>query len=380
MTWLRKTRPILLALGLALGIGVLLGAREITHAGSNTAAKSADPGPRSNGGPVVLGLVDTDPPPVAYGLPPVLQSGTVAKVHVKDGDEITAEMIRTGKDALYEFDNTIQKSDVKRAEAQVAYANTKVNEAKTLADQHAESIKSAELEVQLAGQKSELMAAYYNLVEKNLERYYTAEKIPETDWKERKKSDSGLYKAQVDYTAAVNEQSIAKRKLAQLNTVKPEVKVKEAEAAVEQAKAELAKAQSAVDLCVVRAKMPGTVEQVSIGSGTTLGVGTRTPALWLIPAGDRVVRAEVEAEFAHRVGPELKNKTVTISDHSDAKLTYSGVVRRVGSTFLLKRSNAENFLGGDTRVIEAVIEVSAPAPAGRPPLRVGQRVRVNLGQ
>src|SRR5438270_127892 len=144
MTWLRKTRPILWAVGLALGIGVLLGAREMTHAGSSATVKSADPGPRSNGGPVVLGLVDTDPPPVAYGLPPVLQSGTVTRVHVKDGDEITAEMIKTGKDALYEFDNTIQKSDVKRAEAAVAYAETKVNEAKELAKQHAENVKVAE--------------------------------------------------------------------------------------------------------------------------------------------------------------------------------------------------------------------------------------------
>src|SRR6266545_2933939 len=380
MTWLRKTRPILLALGLALGIGVLLGAREITHAGSNTAAKSADPGPRSNGGPVVLGLVDTDPPPVAYGLPPVLQSGTVTKVHVKDGDEITAEMIRTGKDALYEFDNTIQKSDVKRAEAAVAYANTKVKEAEELAKQHATNIKIAENAVEAAERKRGLMKQYYELVEATLERGYKLEgKAPET-WPELKKSSGDLYKANVEYDTAAHDKILAEQRRDQLKAVDPQVKVKEAQAAVEQAKAELAKAQSAVDLCVVRAKMPGTVEQVSIGSGTTLGVGTRTPALWLIPAGPRVVRAEIEAEFAHRVGADIQGKTVTVSDHSDAKLTYSGVVRRVGSTFLLKRSNAENFLGGDTRVIEAVIEVSAPAPAGRPPLRVGQRVRVNLGQ
>ena len=73
-------------------------------------------------------------------------------------------------------------------------------------------------------------------------------------------------------------------------------------------------------------------------------------------------------------------KQVTVMDHSDAKLTYTGTVRDIGSTFLLKRASAENFLGGDTRVIEAVIDITDPAPAGKPPLRVGQRVRVNLGQ
>jgi multidrug resistance efflux pump len=378
---LRKTRPLLVALGLAILIGSLIGARELTHSGSSDAsAKSGDAGPRSNGGPVVLGLVDTDPPPVAYGLPPVLQSGTVTHVYVKDGDEITAAMIKSGKDALYEFDNSMQKADVKRAEAQVAYAHTKVNEAKELADQHAASIKNAKLAVELAEQNAELRASFYNLIDKKLETYYRTNKIAESEWKQRKKEDQELYKAQVEYTVAMNQKSVEEGKLEQLKAVNPQVKVKEAEASVEQAKAELAKAQSAVELCVVRAKMPGTIEQVSIGPGTTLGVGTRTPALWLIPAGPRVVRAEIEAEFAHRVGKDITGKTVTVSDHSDPKLTYTGVVRRVGSTFLLKRSNAENFLGGDTRVIEAVIEISDPTPANRPPLRVGQRVRVNLGQ
>lgn len=382
MTWLRKTRPLLVATGLAIGIGSLIGARELTHGGSSgTSAKPTEAGPRSNVGPVVLGLVDTDPPPVAYGLPPVLQSGTVVQVHVKDGDEITPEMIRKGKDALYEFDSTIQKSDVKRAEAAVAYANTKVKEAEELAKQHKENIKVAEKAVETAERKAALTKQYYDLVEKNLETYYRAEKIPESEWKERKKSDSTLYKANVDYDTAVHEKTLAVAKRDQLTAVNPEVKVDEAKAAVEQAKAELTKAQSAVELCIVRAKMPGTIEQVSIGPGTTLGVGTRTPALWLIPAGPRVVRAEIEAEFAHRVGTDIQGKTVTVSDHSDPKLTYTGVVRRIGTTFLLKRSNAENFLGGDTRVIEAVIEVNNdPAPAGKPPLRVGQRVRVNLGQ
>ena len=376
MTWLRKTRPVLVGVGLALGIATLIGARQLTHAGGG-AGKPADaaPAPRAAGGPVVLGLVDTDPPPVAYGLPPVLQSGTVTKVHVKDGDEV-----QTGKE-LYEFDTTIQKADVRRADAAVAYAVTKVAEAQEGAKQHAETVKVAEKTVEATERKVGLTKQYYDLVDKGLETYYSkVEKIPEAEWKEKKKGDSNLYKANVDYDTAMNELILIKAKRDQLKTADPQVKVKEAEAAVEQAKAERDKAQAAVDLCVVKAKLPGTIEQVAIGAGSTIGVGTRAPALWLIPAGPRVVRAEVEAEFAHRIGPDIQGKTVTISDHTDAKLTYSGTVRRVGTTFLLKRGNAENFLGGDTRVIEAVIEISDPAPANRPPLRVGQRVRVNLGQ
>ncbi len=375
MTWLRKTRPVLVAVGLALGIGSLIGARQLTSAGGSASAKpDIAPAPRVVGGPVVLGLVDTDPPPVAYGLPPVLQSGTVTKVHVKDGDEV-----QTGKE-LYEFDATTQKADVKLAGTAVDYAKTKVKEAETGRTQHAESLKVAELMVKGAEQKVDVTAEGYRLANSSLERYYRTEKIPEADWAERKKSESALYQANAAWIAATSELSIAKAKNNQLKTADPEIKVDEAKAAVEQANAQLAKAQAVVDLCVVRAKLPGTIEQVSIGAGSTIGVGTRAPALWLIPAGTRVVRAEVEADFAHRVGPDIQGKTVTISDHTDAKLTYTGVVRRIPPVFMLKRGNAENFPGSDTRVLEAVIDVSDPAPAGKPPLRVGQRVRVNLGQ
>ncbi len=372
MTWLRKTRPVLVGVGLAVAIGSLIGARQLTG-GSGKPADVA-PAPRVAGGPVVLGLVDTDPPPVAYGLPPVLQSGTVTEVHVKDGDDV-----KTGQ-KLYEFDATIQKADVRQADAAVATANTKVKEAEEYVKQHTASLKRAENTVTAADRKVKLAKQYYDFVDANLERAYKSDGKPQETWKELKKSSADLLKANVDYDAAVHDHELAVQARDQLKAADPQVKVKEAEAGVEQAKAQLAKAESAVELCVVKAKMPGTIEQVSIGAGSTIGVSTRAPALWLIPAGPRVVRAEVEAEFAHRIGADIQGKTVTISDHTDAKLTYSGTVRRVGTTFLLKRGNAENFLGGDTRVIEAVIEITDPAPAGKPPLRVGQRVRVNLGQ
>lgn len=374
MTWLRKMRPVLLALGLAIGIGTLIGARNLANGSNGEPSTKAGDSPKANGGPVVLGLVDTDPQPVPYGLPPVLQSGTVSLLHVKEGDDVKVDQ------PLYEFDATLQKQDVKRAEAAIATADTKVKEAREFVKQHTANIKLAENAAKAAERKVGLAKQYYDFIDSNLEKSYKADGKPPETWKELKKSSADLLKANVDYDAAVHDKDLAEQRRDQLKDADPTVKVKEAEAAVEQAKAELAKAKIAVDLCVVKARTAGTIEQVSISPGTTLGISTRTPALWLIPAGPRVVRAEVEAEFAHRVGTDIVGKSVTIYDHSDPKLTYTGVVRRVPPVFLLKRANAENFLGSDTRVIEAVIEVSDPSPAGRPPLRVGQRVRVNLGQ
>ncbi len=368
---LRKMRVVFFAAGVTLCVATLIGARQLTG-GSSTDNKKTAPHPR--GGPVVMGTVDTDPPPVAYGLPPVLQSGTVAKVFVKDGDEV-----KTGQ-PLYSFDDTIQKADLELAKTAVEFAKTKVAEAGDGVKQHAEQVKISQKAVEAAGRNLSLRKQHYELVELNLERGYKAEgKAPET-WPELKKSSADLFKANVEYDTALHEKNLAEQRRDQLKAVDPQVKVKEAQAAVRQAEAQQAKAQDAVDLCIVKSQMSGTVEQVTIGRGSTLGISTRTPALWLVPTGGRVVRAEVEAEFAHRVGPDHIGREVTITDHTDTSLTYTGTIRRISNTFLLKRANAENFLNGDTRVIEVVVEVKDSTPAGKPPLRVGQRVRVNLGQ
>ncbi len=192
-----------------------------------------------------------------------------------------------------------------------------------------------------------------------------------------------MFEAQSSWNLATQDVELKKAEQAALETAKASVLVlvKQAEAGVKQAEAEVAKAQSAIDLCTVTAKTAGTIEQLTISPGSTLGISSRTPALWLIPGGSRVVRAEVEADFAHRVTPDLIGKEVTIFDHTDPKLTYKGTVRWIGGTFLPKRTAGDNPLAAnDTRVLETVVEVADPSPAGKPPLRIGQRVRVSLGQ
>src|SRR5688500_8120663 len=108
MNWLRKARPVLIITGLALVIGSLVGARELTH-GSTTDATAKGEAPRAAGGTIVLATVDTDPGPVSYGLPPVLPSGTVIKVFVKDRDEVKADQ------PLYAFDATLPQATVESA-------------------------------------------------------------------------------------------------------------------------------------------------------------------------------------------------------------------------------------------------------------------------
>ncbi len=380
MTWLSRLRPAVYLLGVALILGSIAGARALTTGSSSTEAPetaSATSKVRA-GGPVVLGTVDTDSPPVSHGLPPVLQSGTVAEVFVKNG-----QLVKEG-DKLYSFDTSIQTRDLERAQVALELAQQKVAEAQDGIKRHGKSVEVMNQGVAAAEVEEQLQGKHYNLVKSNIESgWRTQNKNITTDELAIKlKDDPILYKANVDYAISLSKLGLKKAELEALEAAKAttQLMLKAAEIGVRQAEAEIAKAQTAIDLCTIKASGSGTIEQITINRGSTLGVSTRSPALWFIPAGPRIVRAEVEAEFAHSIGKDLEGKEVTIYDHSDAKLTYKGIVRRVGGTFLFKRSGNEGLMGNETRVLETEVEVVDPQPTGKPPLRVGQRVRVNLGR
>ncbi|MGL4419326.1 MAG: HlyD family efflux transporter periplasmic adaptor subunit, partial [Gemmataceae bacterium] len=156
--------------------------------------------------------------------------------------------------------------------------------------------------------------------------------------------------------------------------------VAKAAAAITVASAKVAKAQLVVNECTVRAQVDGTVEQISAVEGLVVGPSTRAPLVYLVPKGTRIVRAEVVPDFAYKIAEKVGAK-VTISDDNNTSLTYPGEVIRVGNSFLPKRNggSSTDFLNGKaTLVLELVVEVKDAAPPGKPPLRVGQPVRVSI--
>jgi multidrug resistance efflux pump len=375
-----RLRHALYLIGVALMIGSLLGAKLLT--GGHESDNKTDPS-RANQeklvGPVVMGTVDSDPQPIEYrGLPPVLQSGTIAKVLVKDGDKVSAG----GK--LYVFDTSSLVPIHKVAQKAVEVTRKKYAEAKLGLMQHAEHVKNLQMAVELAGINKDLKTKTYNFIKGKLVEGYKLNNasITQEEIDTRLNNEDKLFIANVDYIKALNDWKLQERELDTLKVAGEKIAnlIEQADAVVKQAEEEVARAQTAIDLCTIYAKVDGTIEQVTIGEGTTLGISSIKPALLLIPAGPRIVRAEIEADFAHRVTTKLIDKEVTIYDNTNPKLTYKGKVLRISDTFLPKRSGNEGFLGTGTLVLEAAIKVIDAAPADLPPLRVGQRVRVDLGQ
>jgi multidrug resistance efflux pump len=374
-------RSLLVAAGGVVLVGSLLGARLLGPGGGGGTDSTGKAAPPAGGGKeaaatVVLGTADSDPEPARHGLPPVLQSGEVVEVFVKQGDEVKAGA------KLYRFDTTMLEQEVEAARLALARAGATAATARGAADQHA---KKVDLQKQVvAGYEAQVKLALeaWRLGEHNLNEGLKAQGIPPEKWEERRKNDVKLYELYADHEAQRVKTAIEKATLADLEAAKGnqvDKLIAEADAEVRRYEGMVRKAEAAVRLCTVTAKVDGTVERVSVTPGDVLGISSRTPAVILIPAGPRVVRARVEAEFAHKIGSNQKGRVVTIHDFTDPRVTYQGRVRDIGGSFLPRRSNEGALIQNDTRALEVVIEVIDPAPAGRPPIRVGQEVRVNFG-
>jgi multidrug resistance efflux pump len=392
MAWLQKIRPLLFILGGLVVIGSLLGARLLTHGsgGGDTAAKGSLPTNGKQGsGPIFIGYADSNPSPIGFGLPPVLQSGEIVKLFVQAGQEVKVREYRlfggtiSIGDPLYKFNTQMLEAKLIDAQSAVNVAKAKLVEAQGGADLHSTKVNLQEKVVDAAEQKVKLSLDAWRLGESNFTEAYKAAGFPEDTFKKRLGNEVKIFELYSAHIQAQEERNVKKAELAGLKSAKEKQVlplVASAEAEVQRYEALVDEARTAVDLCTVRTKMAGTVERINFWPGDVIGISTRQPAVILVPNGPRIVRAEIEAEFAHRVGRDKIGKEVTIYDNTDSKITYKGKVERIGDTFLPKRSTGDVMVANETRVLEAVIVVENASPAGQPPLRVGQKVRVNFGQ
>lgn len=389
MAWLRMVRQKLLYIvGGLLLVGSLLGARLLTHGSGGGTADSPKASP-TNGtegsGPIVLGIADSNPSPIRFGLPPVLQSGEIVNVYVKAGDEVKVReyhlfgtKIAIG-DPLYKFNSRILEEKLVDAQLGLDVAIANVRKAQAIQDQHKISIDTQKQKLKANELNVNRTQTGYHLYRKlRLDAFtkdYGADRA-----KQLLEDDPERFKLETAYLKAVEERDAEKLALSALETADIGAAVAIARAQVHQCEALVDQARTAVEMCTIRTKLPGTIERVSVGPGDVIGISTRTPAVILVPAGPRIVRAEIEAEFAHRVGRDKIGKEVIIYDNTDSKITYKGKVERIGDTFLPKRGTGDGFIQNETQVLEALIVVENSNPPGIPPLRVGQKVRVNFGQ
>ena len=376
-----KVLPWAVAIGLVLF--TLLGANRLlqTEDGSkgadgNVKAGKANHAPTS-GGVTVLGTVSSDPPETPVGPPAIAGMLTVDRMFVTEGQTVNAG------DPLVQFDDVLVREKVKQAQAELDAAREDLVKAETQKKVQPIQIEALELLVK-TGEDSlkdgnDQLATGRDVFERTLGFFDPLDRKPRTeaDNVRQRRENLELRRAETMLRELSAKVEGDRKKLKMLRMVDPDSNVRAASQKIIGLTAKVAEAQNAINACVLRAKTAGVIEQIHAAPGMTFGPSTRTPVLWLLPTGKRVVRAEVEAEFAYKIA-EKEGRKVTIYDGSNFTLVYEGTLRRISTGYLPKRSQVDSLTVNPTKVLECTIEVTDPTPPGKPPLRIGQPVRVSF--
>jgi multidrug resistance efflux pump len=184
------------------------------------------------------------------------------------------------------------------------------------------------------------------------------------------KSNVDLVHDQMDEARALIK--VEQNKLAELKAVDPALDVKLAELQLERGQVQLNQARQEKEEHVVNAPVEGMVLRVAAQEGDLVSPTSPRAAIWLAPAGDWIVRAEVSQEFAARV---QEGRNVRVEDEAAAGLLAKGTVVEVSDWFLPRRQfNAQPTAVNTGLTLECVIELRER----HAPLRFGQRVRVRI--
>jgi HlyD family secretion protein len=341
-------------LALTASVAVAVGGAGWSQSDKSTRA-AADPSstaasPRPSGKASCFGYVD-----VEQGVSPLypVQPGRVVEVMVKEGAAVDAGA------PLFRIDDTLAKLHVREAKDAVAAAELRLTQARSLAEQFKEKIAAQQALIEVAKHDVTIAREQHdkarNLFDKNVGSEQDA-----------KSADAIVHKAEEGVKAREAE-------LAAIKAVDPQTAIDLAKQDVDAKHVDLEKAELALKECTVTAPAKGTVLRLSVSPGEVLGPTPRMPALMFCPDSPRIIRAEVEQEFADHV---TLGQTAAIQDDATSTGSWTGKVTRLSDWYTHRRSILmEPLQYNDVRTLECIIEL----PPGQAPLRIGQRVRVMIG-
>jgi multidrug resistance efflux pump len=351
MIWANGRRTIwILGLGLAAatvaGTGLVLASRH----GEPTSDAAAATGPNAAPSGAITCFGHGDVEGGVCSLYP-LQPGRVEEVCVHDNDEVSAGT------ALLQLDPRSAKNLVRQARADLDAAQAQLARANQGSDQ--QRLREAEQLAVIDVMRHRLEAARYLLARKQeLVSVATVDK------------EVAAAKEQcAELEAAIRGEEA---KLQELRLNDPALDNRRAEADVAAKQSRLEQALLGLDECRLKAPVDGTVLRLLVSRGDVLGPQPTRPAVLFCPKGPRIVRAEVQQEFAAGV---VLGQAVVMRDDSGLGPTWRGKVRRLSDWYSPRRSIwQEPLQHNDVRTLECIIDLEP----GQPPVRIGQRLIVHI--
>jgi HlyD family secretion protein len=348
---LRGTRLFLL-LGVALlcaGGGSISALRSWAADDSETPA-SAPTAARKPRAVVCLGEVDLQHGITALS---VLQPGRVSEVLVQENDSVSAGAV------LLRLDDSMPRLHVAEAQLALDQARSRLIRARTAPEQQ---------QARLGQQRQALVAAGQRLA---AARSLHARKQKLSDAQQLSSEELAAAKSEVKQLEA--GQRTEESKLTELQLNDPALDVQQAELDVKLAGVRLEQALHALDECSLKAPQAGSVLRILAGPGDILPKQPNQAAVLFALHGRRLVRAEVDQEFAAAV---KAGQAASIQDDSPSGFQWRGRVLRVADWYTQRRNPVhEPFELRDVRTVECLIEFDA----GQSLPRLGQRVRVTIG-
>jgi multidrug resistance efflux pump len=281
-----------------------------------------------------------------------LQPGLVVHIEARENEEVEAGA------PLLQLDDTVAQAQVREAEADVKAAEAQLAEALTLPDRQRDKVAAQRAVIE--ARRRELEAARA--------RRDRAERLSRSQLASAEEA-----RAASEAVAALEAGIQAEEaKLRILERAEPARLIERARQDVEARQARLKKALFALKHCTLWAPCKGTVLRVLVREGEALGPNPHEPAIFFCPSGPRIIRAEVEQEFAGRVAI---GQRAHIQDDSTGGGSWTGRLRRISDWYAQRRSILlEPRQFNDVRTLECIVDLDP----NQPPLHIGQRVRVLL--
>ena len=340
-----------LAASVAIGVGGAGWSQSDKASQATSTGSASSAAAKANGKASCFGYVD-----VEQGVAPLypVQPGRVVEVMTKEGAAVEAGA------PLFRVDDTLAKLRLSEAKVAVAAAEIHLKQARSLAEQHKNKIEAQQAAIEAA--RHEVTAAKEQQAKA---RSFFEKNLGGTE-QDMKAAEAIVHKAEAGVQAREAE-------LAAIKALDPQTAVALAEQELDAKRLDQQKAELGLKECTVVAPVKGTVLRLSVSQGEVLGPSPRMPALIFCPDSPRIIRAEVEQEFADHVAI---GQSAAIQDDATVSGNWTGKVTRLSDWYTHRRSILiEPLQYNDVRTMECIVELTP----GQAPLRIGQRVRVMLG-
>jgi multidrug resistance efflux pump len=361
MTATYRPRRFFWLLGVILLVGTAAGAGWVlNHAPANDAPPkekdkkkdtAKDKWPVLTDSIICLGHVD-----VKHGITPLhpVQPGRVVEVRVEEGDPVWAGQM------LLRLDDRFARAQLREAKADLEAAKQALAKIDRLEKQQADKIPQQQAAVDAA--KANVAANAQKVIHN--QKLYEAKQI----------SEALLRASQEEAKALEALVRVEQAKLRELKDINFTADRKRAQADIEAKEAAVSKARLAWLECDLYAPADGTILRLLATEGEVLSQEPKVPAIQFCPNTPRLIRAEVQQEWANRVAV---GQACVIEDDTRAALRWTGKVETVSDWYLPRRSKLfEPFQYNDVRTVECLVSVDP----GQPRLRIWQRVRVIIRQ